>query len=286
MILRLSSALICLLFAVSTASAQCSSCSQGSAPVFSQGVSAPVYSSTVYAQPMSHGLLAAPLRGRNNACGYNCCVPQTCCNVAQSCGVAQSCCAPQCNNRRLGNRYVSNNCCGTMNNNYCGTVAHNYCGTMANNCCGNMGNNCCGTTQMACMTPACGGCAPQMAAPQMAAAPMLAAPAVAATETVATDSTFTAAPMAQQEGAPVPAVTQEAAPAPVMVQGSPCGGCGMSVVGAPMGYDNCNSCGNGYGNGWYSGNNCCNTTYATGCNNGRGSRARILGSRRSARCCY
>jgi hypothetical protein len=147
---------------------------------------------------------------------------------------------------------------------------------MSNNCYGAMANNCCNSgcgTQMACMTPACGGCVQQMASAPMASAPMVDAPVVAVAETVATDSTFTAAPVVQ-EGAPM--VAQEA---------SPCGGCGMSVVGTSMGYDNCNTC--GQTNGWNRGNNCCNTTYATGCNNGwGGSRTRFLGSRRSARCCY
>jgi hypothetical protein len=71
MILRISAALVCLLFVVSSASAQCSNCAQG--PVFAQSAAAPVYYNSVsYAQPMSQMQMvytAAPVSSGCGSCG-------------------------------------------------------------------------------------------------------------------------------------------------------------------------------------------------------------------------
>jgi hypothetical protein len=129
-------------------------------------------------------------------------------------------------------------------------------------------------------TPACNDCI------TMVAAPVVAATEVAVTEVPApemSETTFTIAPVAQEATG---VVVQEAAP---------CGSCAGNVVGASMGYDNCNSCcptTRGFRvRNTNDCNTCCNTTYAMGCNNdGQGyasaPRTRLLGSRRSARCCY
>lgn len=77
MILRISSALVCLLFVVSTASAQCSSCAQG--PVFAQGVAAPVYySSVAYAQPVSQMSAVAPVQSACGSCAQTAAVMPAC----------------------------------------------------------------------------------------------------------------------------------------------------------------------------------------------------------------
>jgi hypothetical protein len=182
MILRLSSALICLLFVASTASAQCSSCAQGSAPVFGQGVSAPMYSSNAYAQPVNHGLAIAPLRFRTNAYApQNCCMPQNCC-------APQTCCGAQSGG-------VAHGCCGVSH----GGLALRRGSNVGNNCSGFQGCNPCMPMQMLSM--------PMQSAPTMAvienAAPVEMAQQPVDQSQMVQDATFTGAPVAPMAAAVV-----------------------------------------------------------------------------------
>lgn len=123
MILRISSALVCLLFVVSTASAQCSSCAQG--PVFNQGVSAPVYyNSVAYAQPVSQMQVAYAVAPAQSACG-------SCGQTAAAMPVNSGC----------------SSCCGQS------VMAQPACGTYTS---APVNTGCCGQSVMA--QPACGAC--------------------------------------------------------------------------------------------------------------------------------